>query len=74
MRPINAMLDKDGSSLWFRQLKELESGDMLVKRICLYCDGKSESDHNCIFKWLAVLLVDKDGFHDNVILIVSDKK
>lgn len=46
---------------------------MLKKGICLYYEGKLESNHNCKFKWLALLLVDEDGSNDNVILIMSNK-
>lgn len=47
---------------------------MSKKVICLRCEGKLKFDHDCKFKWLAVLLVNQDRFDDDIILIVSDQK
>lgn len=54
---IDFMLDENRCWLQFQQLRELEAQNMLEKGICLCCKGKLNSNHNCIFKQLAMLLV-----------------
>lgn len=68
------MLGENGSWLWFRRLKELKARDMWEKGICLYYEGKFESNHDCKFGWPAVLLVNKNELDDDAILIMSDEK